>query len=240
MSDLLEMAIEAHGGRERWNEVKRLRISTTAGGGLWALKHQPTITAENTWTLDTRQPHTEVEPFGAGDRVGVYTPAKTMIVGKDGGIVGERQDPRSAFNGHTLMTPWDELDTLYFGGYAIWTYFTTPFLFDMPGFETTEINPWDTGEGETWRRLSVTFPDSVPTHCKTQTFYFDATGLLRRQDYSVDIMGGTDSANYALETKSFGGLIFPTKRRIYSRGPDNKPIIERLVLTIDVHDIVVE
>jgi hypothetical protein len=37
-------------------------------------------------------------------------------------------------------------------------------------------------------------PASVPSHSTVQTFYFDATDLLRRHDYSVDIMGGTARA----------------------------------------------
>src|SRR3546814_14478541 len=61
-----------------------------------------------------------------------------------------------------------------------------------------------------------------------QTFYFDQSGLLRRHDYSVEIMGGTTSANYATDHKAFDGLIFPTKRRVYAADADNRPILDRI------------
>ena len=121
-------------------------------------------------------------------------------------------------------------------GYAMWTYLTTPFLFKLPGFRVEEVEPWKE-EGETWRRLSVTFPANVHSHCTVQTVYFDAGGILRRHDYSVDVVGGTKSANYALKPRSFGSFVYPTQRRIYAIGPDNRPLLERVVLSIDVHDI---
>jgi hypothetical protein len=50
-------------------------------------------------------------------------------------------------------------------------------------------------------------------------------------------VGGTKSANYALEPKSFDGTVYPTPRRIYVTGPDNRPLLKRVVLSVDVHDI---
>src|SRR3546814_14044537 len=95
----------------------------------------------------------------------------------------------------------------------MWTYLTTPFLFRLPGFTSEEVEPWDEN-GETWRRLKVTFPEGVPSHSTQQTFYFDQSGLLRRHDYSVEIMGGTTSANYATDHKAFDGLIRSEERRV--------------------------
>src|SRR3546814_7878682 len=71
-------------------------------------------------------------------------------------LVGERTSPRASFADHKVTTPWDSQHIIYFSGYAIWTYLTTPFLFARPGFEVQEIDPWD-GEGEVWRRLRVKF-----------------------------------------------------------------------------------
>jgi hypothetical protein len=50
--------------------------------------------------------------------------------------------------------------------------------------ETKEIEPWQEN-GETWRRLKVTFPASIATHSAEQTFYFDQEGLLTRHDYEL-------------------------------------------------------
>ena len=83
----------------------------------------------------------------------------------------------------------------------------------------------------------MTFPPSVATHSPQQTLYLDETGLLRRQDYSVDIMGGTGSTNYATEPRDFGGLIVPTKRRIYDGQPDNRPNTEHVTVAIDIRTL---
>ena len=88
-----------------------------------------------------------------------------------------------------------------------------------------------------YNKLKVTFPPSVATHSPQQTLYLDETGLLRRQDYSVDIMGGTGSTNYATEPRDFGGLIVPTKRRIYDRQPDNRPNSEHVTVAVDIHTL---
>src|SRR5712672_3467622 len=64
----------------------------------------------------------------------------------------------------------------------------TPFVFTEPGFETREIGPHEEN-GETWHRLLVKYPPSIPTHCAEQVLYFNAQGSLLRMDYSVDVVG---------------------------------------------------
>ncbi len=74
----------------------------------------------------------------------------------------------------------------------------------------------------------------------TNFFSRDERGLLRRHDYSVDIIGGSDSAHYVSEHKTFGGIVFPTKRRVYAYGADNRPVLDRISVSIDFHEITVE
>ena len=76
-------------------------------------------------------------------------------------------------------------------GEALWTYLNTPFLYARSDFTTEEISSIE-ADGETWRRLKVTFPDSVRSHTREQISCFGPDGLLRRHDYTVDILqGGT-------------------------------------------------
>jgi len=49
-------------------------------------------------------------------------------------------------------------------------------------------------------------------------------------------MGGTTSANYASDHREFGGPVFPTKRRVYA-GADNRPILDRVAISIDIRNI---
>ena len=38
-----------------------------------------------------------------------------------------------------------------------------PFLYTWPGFETEELAPWEEN-GEVWRPLKITYPDSIASH----------------------------------------------------------------------------
>ena len=236
MSDLLETAVAAHGGWERWQGLKKLTAHVSVQGGMLHAKGKAGALADVHITLDPHRQRVERSPFGAPGRHSVYEPERTAIVTDAGEIVEAREAPRDAFASHGYATPWDNQHLVYFSGYAMWTYLTTPFLFKLPGFRAEEIEPWQE-DGETWRRLKVTFPANVHSHCTEQTVYFDAAGILRRHDYSVDVVGGTKSANYALKPQFFGGIVYPTQRRIYVTGADNRPLLERIVLSIEVRDI---
>jgi hypothetical protein len=55
---------------------------------------------------------------------------------------------------------------------AVSNHLTEPFVFTYPGVNTHEIEPWQEN-GETWRRLAVTFPPSNANHNPDQGFYYD-------------------------------------------------------------------
>lgn len=236
MNNLLEFAVAAHGGYDNWKKLSTLKAHASIGGGLWALKGHADALDDVRIELDLRSQHVDYSPFGGPGRHGIYEPDRTAVQTDTDQVIESREHPRAAFAGHAAQTPWDSLHLAYFSGYAIWTYLTTPFLFKLPGFESEEIEPW-TEDGESWRRLRVRFPATVPSHSTEQVFYFDETGILRRHDYSADLLGGLPSANYAYEPKTFGGIVFPTKRRAFSRRPDNTPDRNRIAVSIDIQHI---
>jgi hypothetical protein len=132
---------------------------------------------------------------------------------------------------------WSDLQLAYFAGYAMWTYLNIPFLLARPGVESEEVEPWQES-GETWRRLKVRFPADIATHSTEQTLYFDRQGLLRRQDYNVEIDGTAGAAHYVYDHKEFSGIVFPTKRRVFRRQPDGRSAPEPLIISIDLDRIV--
>ena len=146
------------------------------------------------------------------------------------------EHPRSSFAGHTLETPWSDLQLAYFAGCAMWTYLNTPFLLAWDGVSCDELEPWNE-KGETWRRLRVRFPASIATHSTAQTLYIGADGLLRRHDYDVEITGGTQGAHYMDRYVDVSGIKFPTRRLIYRRQPDGTSAVEPLVVSIDLSNI---
>lgn len=198
MSDLATLAMDAHGGLDQWRKLKTVSARLLQDGVLWKLKGQDGILHDVHLTVDLRKEWASHRPFGQPDRHTSFQPDRVAIEASSGDVVEERFNPRESFKGHVLDTPWDSLQLAYFAGYAMWTYVNTPFLFAPPGVETDEIRPWQEN-GETWRRLKVTFPASIATHSSDQTFYFDRQGLLKRHDYDVagwqvsaDAAGGVD------------------------------------------------
>lgn len=237
MTRLLDIAIEAHGGWDRWQQVKGVSAHVTVGGALWQLKGWPGVFADAHATIDTRRPQLTFGPLPEHGRHTLFEGERVAIVGADGKEIESRGAPRQSFAGHEPPTPWDALHLAYFTGYAMWGYLTAPFLFCNPAFEIEELAPWDEN-GQIWRRLKVLYPEGFHAHCREQVFYFDETGLLRRNDYRVDIVNsGNTSAHYTSGQKEFGGIVFPTSRRVYPIGPDNRPITDRILVSIDIHSI---
>jgi hypothetical protein len=63
----------------------------------------------------------------------------------------------------------------------------------------------------------VTFPDTVKSHTRKRISCFGPDDLLRRHDYTVDILGGATGLNYASDYRDVDGIIIvPTKRRVYA------------------------
>jgi hypothetical protein len=234
--DLLDLTVEAHGGLARWNTLSRARAHVSAGGGLWKLKHQEGVLAETTVTVELDRQWTSHEPFAEPGLRSVFTPDHVAVESTDGHVVEERDRPREAFVGHTRDTPWDHLHVVYFAGYAMWTYLTTPFVFTRPGFEVREIEPWEE-DGETWRRLEVTFPDHIATHCPTQVFHIDDRGLIRRHDYTAEVVAGGPAAHYSSEHISVDGIVVPTRRRVHPVDRDGRSRPDLTMVSLDLDGI---
>jgi hypothetical protein len=58
--------------------------------------------------------------------------------------------------------------------------------------------------GEEWRRLKVA------SHSGEQITHFGPDGLMRRHDYTVEVLGGATGANYSTDYKEFQGIKMPT------------------------------
>jgi hypothetical protein len=167
----------------------------------------------------------------------MHSPDRVAIENESGEVLEERLNPRQAFAGHTLETPWDRLHLAYFTGYAMWTYLTQPFSWVEPGVEVEELEPWQE-DGETWRRLRVTFPENIATHSPQAVYYLDDSGLIRRQDYVAEVAGVTgQAAHYSSEHREFDGIIVPTRRRVHLVGEDGAVMPEPLIVTIDLDDV---
>ena len=236
MNKLLAEVLDAHGGVDRWREYAKVDATIVSGGGFFALKGVVQDSSPRRMTVWLHEERSSVSPYGAADQRTMFTPDRIAIEKLDRTLVAERLAPRDSFAGHQMNTPWDPLHRAYFNGEALYTYLTTPFLLAMSDVRVEEIEPWKEGR-DTWRILRACFPGSIETHCLVQDFFFGDDLMLRRHDYQVNIAGGFAAAQLTSEYCEAGGIRLPTRRRAYTRGPDRRPILDMLMVYIDISEV---
>ncbi len=128
MNDSLELAVEAHGGLKRWSQLTTEKASLSITGTLWQLKGQREALKDVVVEAQLKCQQLTTHLIGKNRRT-VFTPDRVSIE-LESGIVEEGGDnPRSAFQGQRLETPWDNLHVAYFSSYALWNYLTIRFLY---------------------------------------------------------------------------------------------------------------
>jgi hypothetical protein len=237
---LLDQALAAHGGLERWRSLQTITARIRFGGLAFASKWKWTGRRERVLRVSTRVPQAIYEDFPRPGRRGIFTPEEVRITDDEGRLFAARDAPRAAFDAFRRKLWWDHLDLLYFAGYAGWNYLTIPFLFTWDGMRCEELPPVEV-LGERWRRLQVEFPDGVPTHSRRQTFYFDGQYRLRRHDYVAEVIGSwAKAAHYCMEHRWFSGLLVPTRRRVVPRAEDGSSRAGPTLVWIEVSDVSLE
>ena len=234
---LLDNILAAHGGLAYWNSLEAVEAELSASGFLFRAKRRPVLdhVRVRAWT---REPRFALYDFPRAGQVAELIGTKEVrISDQEGRVLTRRQDPRSAFRTFRHLFSWDDLDFIYFAGYATWNYLTAPFLLSYPGVAVTEAGS-ASGSLASFTRLQVSFPDDIPTHCREQVFYFDALQQLRRLDYTAEVVGGwAHAAHLCGEYRSFGGIQAPTKRRVRPLLFGNDPLPGPTLVAIDIHDL---
>jgi hypothetical protein len=220
---------------DRWKGYEKVEATIVSGGGFFSLKGTPQDPAPRRMTAWLHEERTSTSPYGAPDQRAVSTPERISIEKLDGTVVAERRAPKDSFAGHQMSTPWDELHRAYYA-LSLWTFLTTPFLLAGDGVQVDEVEPWHEG-AETWRVLRAYFPGSIETHSLVENFYFGDNLMLRRHDYNVNIAGGFGAAQLTSNYIQANGIRLPSKRRAYTRGPDNRPILDMLMVAIDISNV---
>jgi D-arabinose 1-dehydrogenase-like Zn-dependent alcohol dehydrogenase len=74
-------------------------------------------------------------------------------------------------------------------------------------------------------------------HTRTQYSFFGEDGLLRRHLYTVDVLGGSQGANYAFDYRAVDRLMIPTRRRVLAYDRDRQKVPEPVLVSIDLSEI---
>lgn len=237
---LLEEALAASGGLERWRSANQIRAQVSSGGLLIRTRAPGTKLADYEITVDVQEPRAVLDPFPRPGQRAVFEDRTARIETDAGEEVESRARPRELFSGLSGLRRnlrWDALDLTYFAGYAMWNYLTTPYLLTREGIELREGDAWEE-DGAQWRRLEAIFPDSIDTHSREQTFYFDRKALLRRHDYTAEVVSRFARAAHLTEAhRESGGLVFPTRRRVVPKGPRNRPLPGPTLVSIELDEI---
>jgi hypothetical protein len=243
MSALLDEVLEAHGGLERWRAARTVRARVRSGGLLVRTRVPGNRFADYRLTVDVQEPRAVMDPFPRAGQRGIFERGRVRIETEAGDLVASRDDPRAAFfggPGWRRNLRWDALDSTYFAGYAMWNYLTTPFLLIRDGVQVSEGDAWEE-KGESWRRLEVSFPESLHTHSRRQTFYYDAQGLLRRHDYVAEVVGRwARGAHYCADHAQAAGLVFPTRRWVRPIRPGNRSMPFPTIVSLGLSELQVE
>ena len=241
--ELVQQAVEAHGGLARWRQTELITARCRSGGLALATKLRPRAFRRYEARISTRVPRVVIAPYGGTGRRGVLEGRTVRIEREDGHVLVERADAHLQFatpvGRARRMVYWDRLDALYFTAYALWNHFTLPFLLREPEFEYRIGRGWEEGD-EIWRRLHVHFPEHLPSHSRRQSFFFDAAGLLRRVDYVAEVLGPwARIAHFCSEHQTVSGLVFPTRRREVLRDAESFPRRGPTLLWTEVDEITV-
>jgi hypothetical protein len=73
LPDLLDTAVEAHGGLARWNEVSSVKIDVSITGAIWDVKGQHDVLKDIAMVADT-QPERVTTSFVGQDRTTSFEP----------------------------------------------------------------------------------------------------------------------------------------------------------------------
>ena len=230
--DALNGFFDAHGGLNRFRSLSTVELTVSVHGFLFTAK-RITPLHHARMTVDLREPLVALHDFPQSGHSAVLNGAdRVEIRDETGNVLSSRTDPRAQFSHWRRSLYWDALDFAYFSGYAMWNYLSLPFLLQRPGVavETIESSADTTV-------VEARFPAGFPTHSAVQRFHFDAAGLLRRHDYTADVVGKwAKAAHLCTDYREFGGLWMPTRRRVYPRGPLGRPLPLPTLVAIDIHD----
>jgi hypothetical protein len=218
---LLELALRRHGGWGAWRAAGKIALAIERLDGLLpAMKGLgrtfPRPGRVELWPRESRVVfHDYPEPGGRG----FYSAGEVRLVGARGEVV-ESARHRATFSGWRKYRRWSPLDALYFFGYAIAHYHSLPFTL-VDGRPVAIVRArW--GE-RLLHGLRVELPADLHTHCRTQAFFFDE-GLLRRHDYTAEIVGSLARGSHLWDDFAPAGGLPVARRRVVLARLGSRPV----------------
>jgi hypothetical protein len=83
----------------------------------------------------------------------------------------------------------------------------------------------------------VTWPGRLASLNDVLTVYIADDGLIRREDYDVEILDGASGPHHLFGYAEVDGIMVPTGHRILPRMPDGQVLTEPLLISVDLTEI---
>jgi hypothetical protein len=78
MNELLQTAVTAHGGLERWNEISTITVAASITGAIWFVKNQGDYLKNIVMTLETRNERM-ITDFPGQDKRLIFQPSSLAM-----------------------------------------------------------------------------------------------------------------------------------------------------------------
>jgi hypothetical protein len=98
MGGLLNLAAKAHGGLDRWNKVKAIKVAASITGAIWYVKGKPDFLKNVILTAETPNQRLSVDFPGQNKRA-IFELDRIVIETVDGTPIEARDDPEASFKG---------------------------------------------------------------------------------------------------------------------------------------------
>lgn len=230
MDSLLEFVLEAHGGLNLWNGFSDLVTNVAVSGQICERKQLKRMMPLARFLLSLREQRVIIV-LPEDQKQLLIQPDSVSSIGERGLELERLVDPKTTLMREGPDAAWDILRGAYFVGSTVWHNVTAPFLYTFPGFDIQEVEPWSEDD-EIWRVLKITFPASIDAHARVQYAYFGDDGLLRRQRYKVDVLGGLESVNYVTGYEKLSGIMVPTSRVVFGCDANGHKLEQMLLAEI--------
>jgi hypothetical protein len=184
--DLLGQAVERYGGDAAWARLRHLSLRPAHLSGLLASVKGlgRTFNLPGRVDIDAHQRRAVFHDYPGPGKVGIFDGARVGIADAPAAAAAVLHEHRASFRGWHKWRRWSATDALYFFGYALTYYHALPWLLRSTRFVSLRA----TGASGAQHALEVEFPPEIHTHGPIQTFFFDATGLIVRHDYTAEIV----------------------------------------------------
>lgn len=233
---VIDRAIAAHGGEDRFREVTALDLTWTFRGAMFKARLRERQLHRLHARIETRAARVVVDGFPEPGAVATFTPERVTIE-RPGRPLVAVDAPRDTFRSLRALARWTDAQMLYFAGYVLWNYAQLPFLLLQPGLTFRDAGT-SRQRGETWDKVTVAFPPVMPTHSPVQTVYVGPDGLLRRHDYHVAVMSRlARGARLITGYQQVGGLTLPSRIRIKLGGPGESSMPWPSLGWVDLDDL---